>query len=120
MSEEPVMEKEELKPEIFDTIPDIVAGLREQGRECTAHEVECLYETHMSLIAHLSAKCKLKSPWILITPETLPEEGQWVIATDGTTWRKMQMSFGKLSFSGSHAFDDNVIAYMPIPPLPEK
>ncbi|KKM17689.1 hypothetical protein LCGC14_1673290, partial [marine sediment metagenome] len=52
-----------------------------------------------------AASIKPASPWIEITPEAMPEDGEEVVATDGRKWYKMKMFGSKLSFSGSHSFD---------------
>lgn len=52
--------------------------------------------------------------WIKITPETMPKNEEQVIATDGKVWYKMRMFGGRLSFSGSHSFDNAVTHWQPI------
>ena len=50
--------------------------------------------------------------WIPVS-ERLPKDEEQVIATDGKVWYKMRMFGGRLSFSGSHSFDNAVTHWQP-------
>ncbi len=83
---------------------------------CTACYVSTkVYETEAEAITAWETRA---DSWIPVS-ERLPKDEEQVIATDGKIWYKMRMFGGKLSFSGSHSFDNAVTHWQPIN-LPQK
>jgi hypothetical protein len=59
------------------------------------------------------------SPWIAITPETMPEEADvYLVLHNGTVLESVGWENGK--WFSEYSTDENITHYMPIPEIPEK
>ena len=65
------------------------------------------------------------SPWISVTPETMPERKQSVFVTNGKTVKEVRELFasdddGVITVGASWEFDEAITHWMPIPELPSQ
>ncbi len=119
---------EELKPCPFcGGEAELCQGYDEDGTElCSIHCGTCGMETirdDRKPAEAITAWNTRPSPWISVTPETMPERKQSVFVTNGKTVKEVRELFasdddGVITVGASWEFDEAITHWMPIPELP--